>query len=114
MKHWEITETPLGDIPLPLQPKKCVFCGEVLLLHQFHANHNPALNIKHCDINMKCSICGWFVTFGVSLSDSEHLILSKSPLNTRVITTDIPTIAKAQNVNSDEIKKRLKDVGYWG
>ncbi len=114
MNHWNITDTPLGKIPLPTQPKKCVFCNTTLLLHRFTANHNPALNIKHCDINMKCPTCGWFVTFGVSLSTTEHTILSGSPLNTKTITTEAPTIAEIQGIPTEDIKKRLKDVGYWG
>ena len=116
MRPWQIVDTPKGKAIVPTVELECPFDGTPLLLHQFSVYSAELYRFKHADVKMKCPKCGFFVTFGVPISDAEMKELRESPLHGKVITDEAPEIAKVQGLSAEEEKEiadRLEKWGYW-
>jgi len=113
MRHWKIVKHGvLGHIPAPIEPLKCPFCENNLILHDFRASW-ASQGFYHVDVHMKCHKCDFWACFGVPITPEEHLKLNRSPVHGRVLTHEITSIKDVYKFNEAEIKERLKRFGYW-
>lgn len=116
MNEWHIK----NGIPIPNTPKLCLFCGTRLVLHRFISIYahppNQKEYITHVDINLKCPKCSWWTLFGIPINQKELKIFQASEFHDKVLIDDIIEISELyelDTINQTEIKKRLKDLGYW-
>ncbi len=114
MESWEIVETKHGAVVKPKREFKCPFCGHKLLLHQFHVSFQPVKKFYHVDIHLKCPVDGFFVTFGVAISEEEYRTLLHSPLEGKDLTFELLEVEDLSKEDEERIRKRLEQMGYWG
>lgn len=86
---WRVKDTKLGAVIIPEDLIKCPICGSILLLHDFRCYYHRGIELRHCDIHMKCPRCGFFATFGVPISEEEFRKLSSSPLHGKVLREEL-------------------------
>lgn len=105
---WEVRENDMGIYPYPKEIKRCVECGGERELHDFRCGHIIKDNDYHVDIHIKCVRCELVFTYGVVVNKKWHDRLKNSPLHTINLFKNMERFT-----NNKEIKRRLRELGYW-
>lgn len=96
----------------------CSYCLSVLLYHQFICFKRNVYPYLHCDVHFKCPKCGYFVTFGLSISEEDYRKLVGSPLHGKVLDGDTAIKVTELFITVPEkekeiIKERMRRWEYW-
>ncbi len=86
-------------------------CNGLLILHDFACFYHTPTNIRHCDIHMKCSRCGKYHTFGISVSEEVFNLLRRSSFHGRIFKEE--ELKQIYGSLPSNIIERLKSWGYW-
>ncbi len=111
---WEIVDTEKGVIIRPKQDFECPICHHELILHDFWVGKDAKKNFHHVDVHMKCPHCSFYSTFGIAISKEQYEILKNSPLHATTLTDELTDIVELSEEDEKIIRKRLKELGYWG
>ena len=109
LRFWSVKETERGAVILPTKPLYCPVCGSPLILHDFQASKLP---FHHSDIHLKCSRCGFFMTFGIPITPEEYKRLWGSPLRGKILKWELKEV-QPEIYDKAGIGDKLKTWGYW-
>ena len=109
VRYWNIVDRDGNAVVLPGKPFYCPLCGGNLLLHDFRAYYQTTYDFYHVDVHLKCPHCGFFLTFGIPITEEEYKRLVKSKYHGRVLKWELREIYN----ENEEIKERLEKWGYW-
>ena len=107
---WQIKKYNGDYIILPKEKLYCPVCGGELLLHDITPYHQITKGFHHVDIHMKCINCGFYLTFGVAISEEDYKKLSGSKYVRRILKWELKNLYPEYN---EELESRLKAWGYW-
>ena len=107
---WSIYDIDGNIVPLPNEPLICPVCNGSLILHDFRAYSNPAIQHCFCDVHLKRKVCGLWLTFGLPASKELVEMLRKSKYHAKTLRWELKDIYREMD---PKIIERLEKLGYW-